>query len=106
MPTGTVDLAQIIGNLLLIRVTSVLLEHLAIADDGVERGTQLMAHVGQEGALGLIGGLGGVLGGSRLRGPLGDALLELLVGALQRKLGTLALDELSDLTADCREAIE
>ena len=43
-------------------VLGLLLEHLAVADDGVERRAQLVAHVGQEGALGPVGGLGRVLG--------------------------------------------
>src|SRR3954447_4114525 len=38
------------------------LEHLAVADDGVERGAKLVAHVGEEGALGLIGVVGHLLG--------------------------------------------
>ena len=31
-------------------------QHLAVADDGVERRAQLVAHVGQECALGFVGG--------------------------------------------------
>ena len=37
------------------RVLGLLLEHLAVADDGVQRRAQLVAHVGQELALGPAG---------------------------------------------------
>ena len=37
-------------------------EDLGEADDGIERGAQLVAHAGEELALGAVGGLGGVLG--------------------------------------------
>ena len=37
-------------------------EHVGHADNGVHRGTQFVAHIGQEGALGPIGGLGSLLG--------------------------------------------
>ena len=39
-----------------------LLQHLAVADDRIQRRAQLMAHVRQEGALGAIGFFGGVFG--------------------------------------------
>ena len=43
------------------QVLALLLEHLAVADDRVERRAQLVAHVGEELALGAVGDLGGVL---------------------------------------------
>ena len=48
-------------------------EHLAVADDRVERRAQLVAHVGEEGALGAVGLLRRLLG----HGELGVALLDL-----------------------------
>ena len=39
-------------------VLGLLLEHLAVADDGVQRRAQFVAHVGEEGALGPVRGLG------------------------------------------------
>ena len=49
---GRVDLPEVVGELLGAEVGGVLLEHLAVADDGVERRAQLVRHVGQE--LGLV----------------------------------------------------
>ena len=59
-------------------VLGFLLQHFAVADDGVERGAQLVAHVGQEGALGPVGDLGGFLGFQEL----GVLRLESFAGAL------------------------
>ena len=39
-----------------------LVQHLGVAQDGVERRAQLVAHIGQKQALGLVGGFGGFLG--------------------------------------------
>jgi hypothetical protein len=36
------------------------------ADDGVERRADLVRHVGQKRALGLVGGFGGFLGGQEI----------------------------------------
>src|SRR5919106_816305 len=49
---GCIDLLEVVGELLGAEVGGVLLEHLAVADDGVERRAQLVGHVGQE--LGLV----------------------------------------------------
>ncbi len=73
-----------------------LLEQLGEANDGVQRRAQLVAHVGQEGALGLIGGVGGLLGGAQLAlGALAllDLALQTLIGVgeLARSLGDPAL---------------
>ena len=57
------------------RRSACLLQHLAVADDGVERGAQLVAHVGQELALGAAGGLGRVLGAQQ-------RLLDLLLAVM------------------------
>ena len=52
MLAGRVDLLEIVRELLGAEVGRILLEHLAVADDGVERRAQLVGHVGQE--LGLV----------------------------------------------------
>ena len=50
------------GNgVVLVQVDCLLLQHLAVADDGVQRRSQLVAHVGEELALGTIGRLGRIL---------------------------------------------
>src|SRR5260370_586380 len=49
-----VDPPEVVGELLRSQVGRVLLEHLAVADDRVERGAQLVRHVGEE--LGLVAG--------------------------------------------------
>ena len=57
--------------------SGLLLEHFAVADDGVQRRAQFVAHVGQELALGLVGALGGLHQHLQLL----VALFELGVGA-------------------------
>ena len=52
--------------LVLAEVVRLLLQHLAVADDRVQRRAQLMAHVGEELALGTIGRLGRILGFEQL----------------------------------------
>ena len=65
-------------------------QQVAEAVDGIERGADLMAHVGQEGRLGLGGtfrgllGLGqGLVGGQQLAGALHHAGFQVFVAALQ-----------------------
>jgi hypothetical protein len=64
VPSGALDLADV-GQVLaaLAAGLDLLLDQVGVADDRVERGPQLVAHVGQEGALGPARGLGG---GARL----------------------------------------
>ena len=93
---GGEDLLEVGDEALLAQVVGLLLEHLAVADDGVERRAQLVAHVGQEGALGAVRGHRlvarerqlalGLLEGIVLPGQLGRPLLHL---ALERALGLL-----------------
>jgi len=61
-------------------------EEVSHADDAVERGADLVAHVGEEGAFGAVGGFGCLLGGEQLGvdggefgGARNDALFELVV---------------------------
>ena len=44
-------------------------ENFGVAKDGVERGAQFVAHVGEERALGFAGGFGGVSGFAALARP-------------------------------------
>ena len=60
------DLAHVREQALLPEILHLLLQHLRIADHGGERGAQLVAHVGQELALGAIGFLGRLLGHLKL----------------------------------------
>ena len=53
-----VDLLQVGEEVVEPAVGRLLLEQLGVQDDGVERGAQLVAHVGQELALGAVGDLG------------------------------------------------
>ena len=66
----------------------------AHADDGVHRGADLVAHLGQEGALGLGGGLGGLLG---LAQGHPDPLLLLQQEIVLHENGGLAGDGLGQL---------
>ncbi len=56
--TGGVDLLQVGDGVLVALVLRVLHQHLAVADDRVHRRAELVAHVGEEGALGPVGLLG------------------------------------------------
>jgi hypothetical protein len=54
---GGIDLLEVVGELLGAEVGGVLLQHLAVADDGVERRAQLVRHVGEELRLVAVGDL-------------------------------------------------
>ena len=54
MPAGAVNPLQVGNELLLLQVLGLFHEQLAVADDGVHGCAQLMAHVRQKGALGLV----------------------------------------------------
>jgi len=55
MTSGTFDFLEVGYQLLLAAVGRVFLKDLAVTNDGVERGSQFVAHIGQELALGSIG---------------------------------------------------
>jgi hypothetical protein len=57
MPAGRVDFLEVGSEVLITQVFGLLLQHLAVADDGVQRCAQLMAHVGEKLALGVVGPL-------------------------------------------------
>ena len=53
------------------------------ADDGVHRRADLVAHVGEEGALGLVGGLGPLPRLGQLRGAARHQFLQVVTVAVQ-----------------------
>ena len=84
-----------VGNRLgLVQILRLFLQHFAVADDGVQRRAQLVAHVRQELALGPVGGFGRVLRVQQFfRGALpggdvmedGDAVVQHAVFVFQRR---------------------
>ena len=58
MPAGVLDLVEVAGEVLQALLLGDLLQHLAIADNGIEWGAQLVAHVGKEHRFGAIGRVG------------------------------------------------
>jgi hypothetical protein len=62
-----VDLAQVLQHGSGADILRLLFEHLGIADDGAERRPQLVAHIGEELALGLVRLLSRLLGSSECR---------------------------------------
>ena len=87
MARGVEDLVQILGCASLALVHGVLAENLAVPNDGVERGAQLVAHLGQESALGLAGLLGVRDGLGQEPGAVLDARLEGVVSLLELLVG-------------------
>ena len=71
MLAGRMNLFQVALILVVAVVRRHLLQHLAVSDDGVERRAQLVAHVGEEVALGLVGRLGRFLFAAQDRRPAG-----------------------------------
>ena len=93
------DLEQMLGRVVesvqlvdLARGERILPHEMRVADDGVHRGADLVAHVRQEGALGAIGALGGDLGRFQFGGAGGDQFLQMSAIGLQlaRRLQALA----------------
>ncbi len=79
------------------------LQQVGEADDGVHRRADLVAHVGQKGALGPVGGLGGVLGGDQLGGAVFDQFLQVVAMLVQLGGNPLAF---GDVAADAQHADE
>ncbi len=77
-------------------------QHFDHADHAVHRRADLVAHGGQERALGPIGGLGGFAGLLEFRRALGDATLQVGVDGTDLGLGALLL---GDVDAEDRDAI-
>ena len=87
-----------VNLLLLVRIQClVALQNLRKTDDGVERCADFVAHVGQEGALGLVGGFGCFLG----QGQLGGAgLLHAAHGLLGLNAGMALVHQAQCLRRD------
>ncbi len=68
---------QGVDKVLLVDVERGAEEEMSHADDAVERSADLVAHVGEERTLGLVGGDGGFLGGGEFGGAGLDAAFEL-----------------------------
>ena len=77
---GIVDLLQ---PLVLGAVRGVALEQISQPQDGVHGSADLVAHVGQEGALGTVGALGALMGLGQLQGALVDHLLQVVTVLIQ-----------------------
>ena len=90
MLASRVDLLEVVGELLGAEVGGVLLEHLAVADDRVERRAQLVGHVGQE--LGLV-----AVGRLELAALVPDLPEQPRVLDGQGRLGCEGLEQLDDL---------
>ena len=66
MPAGALDLLEVGQERVLAEILGLLVQHLAVADDRVERRPQLVAHARQKVALRLGPGLGRILGQAQL----------------------------------------
>ena len=98
MLARAVDLLQVGDGMLLAQVLRVLLQHFAVTDDGIERRAQLVAHVGEKGALGPIGLLGGGFGllgfgggAGQFGGPFLHFFFQVLVVNFEHVIGVLQL---------------
>jgi len=90
---GAVDLLEVGDEFFLAEVLGLLLEHLAVADDRVERGPQLMGHVGQE--LGLV-----AAGDLQLAALVLQLLEQARVLDRKRRLGREGLEALDGLRCE------
>src|SRR5437899_4238334 len=93
MLASRVDLLEVVRELLGAEVGGVLLEHLAVADDGVERRAQLVGHVRQELRLVAVGGL-------ELAALVPDLAEEPRVLDGQSRLAGESLEEIDDLRGE------
>ncbi len=87
-----VDLLHVVQ---LLRVEVALQGQVGHAENGVHRRADLVAHVGQEVALGVVGGVGLVLGDDQFGGPLPDHVLEVLAVALKFVVGALLVGDVA-----------
>src|SRR4029453_7694318 len=58
MTAGVVNLVEVFGEIRDPLLLSLLAQHFAVTDDGIERRAQLVTHVGEEYRLGAIRGIG------------------------------------------------
>src|SRR5438874_6229556 len=85
MPASAIDFFEVGAESIQLPLGGLLLQHLGVAHDGVERRAKLVAHVGQENALGSVGLLqrllvtfafGGIAGSGESSLPLQVAVWE------------------------------
>ena len=91
---GAADLVELFG---LRPVGGTAAQDVGEADDGIHRRANFMAHVGQEGTLGLIGFFGGIACLGDFPGAGGNQFLQVIAVARQFFVGCLAL---GDVEAD------
>ena len=93
MLPGTLDLSEVrdeeFFEFLFSQILDLLLEHLAVTDDGVQRRPQLVAHVGEKAAFRLVG----LIGVAACLTSIVESPGQLLVLRLQRLAGLLLLPE-------------
>ncbi len=90
MLAGRSDAREILHAAMFAGILGILAQHLAVADDGVERRTQLVTHVCQECALGAAGFFGSLFGRNQFllhALALGDFIAQIGNMPLQRNLG-------------------
>ena len=86
-----------LGEVGALRAAGVAPHQVGQADDGVHRRADLVAHVGQELALGTGGGPGLVTGAGQLGGALGHGGLQVVAVALQLLVDAVVLGDVVDV---------
>jgi len=98
---GLRDLAELIG---LLGVGGAAQREGGHAHDGVHRGAQLVAHVGEESALCAVGGFGGVPAFCQFFGARGHELFEVMAILLEFGFGLLARGDVAQHDTQHRRA--
>ena len=92
-----IDLCQTFG---LQRRNSAPAQDVDHAEDGVHRRANLVAHIGQEGALGKIGRFGGILRFGQFGRARGDEFGEMVAVLFKLSLGTLPFGDVLQRTVE------
>ena len=87
------------------RIVGIAFDEMGETDDGVHRGADFMAHVGQEGALGAIGFLGDFLGQRQFAGAGGDQFLEVVAMFFEFGVGLALCRDVVDEDHQVRFAV-
>ncbi len=90
MPAGDVDFPELI---VLLGTDAAATNQIGHAGDGIERRPDLVAHVGEEGALGDVGGFRRFLGRFELARAQGDKFFEIPSVGIDFRFGVLALGD-------------
>ena len=91
MVTRSLNLLQVIA---LARCKLGLEGQVSHADDGIHRGADLMAHIGQKARFGEIGRLCRLLGARQFVSPLGDQFLEMVAIIVEVRQGPHAVGDI------------